>query len=42
MRALGTLVPAIGATPYLLCVALYPFDSLPEGVRQLSGPSAHD
>jgi ABC-2 type transport system permease protein len=30
----GTLIPAIGATPYLLCGALYPIAKLPEGVRQ--------
>lgn len=30
----GTLIPAIGATPYLLCGALYPISTLPDGVRQ--------
>jgi ABC-2 type transport system permease protein len=30
----GTLIPAIGATPYLLCGALYPIGKLPDGVRQ--------
>jgi ABC-2 type transport system permease protein len=32
----GTLIPAIGATPYLLCGAVYPLASLPEGVRQFA------
>jgi ABC-2 type transport system permease protein len=32
----GTLIPAIGATPYLLCGALYPIATLPDGVRQFS------
>jgi ABC-2 type transport system permease protein len=32
----GTLIPAIGATPYLLCGALYPIATLPDGVRQVA------
>jgi ABC-2 type transport system permease protein len=32
----GTLIPAIGATPYALCGAIYPISALPEGVRQLA------
>jgi ABC-2 type transport system permease protein len=32
----GTLIPAIGATPYLLCGALYPIATLPDGVREFS------
>ena len=35
-QTFGTLIPAIGATPYLLCGALYPIATLPEGVRQFS------
>jgi ABC-2 type transport system permease protein len=35
-QVFGTLIPAIGATPYLLCGALYPIATLPDGVRQLS------
>jgi ABC-2 type transport system permease protein len=35
-QVFGTLIPAIGATPYLLCGALYPISTLPDGVRQLS------
>jgi hypothetical protein len=34
MLALGTSVPAIGATPYLLRGGLYPIAALPEGVCQ--------
>jgi ABC-2 type transport system permease protein len=30
----GTLIPAIGATPYALCGAIYPLATLPDGVRQ--------
>jgi ABC-2 type transport system permease protein len=30
----GTLIPAIGTTPYLLCGALYPIAKLPDGLRQ--------
>jgi ABC-2 type transport system permease protein len=33
-QAFGTLIPAIGATPYALCGALYPLAVLPEGIRQ--------
>ncbi len=29
----GTLIPAIGATPYLLSGAIYPLTALPEGIR---------
>jgi ABC-2 type transport system permease protein len=29
----GTLIPAIGATPYLLSGALYPLTALPDGIR---------
>jgi ABC-2 type transport system permease protein len=32
----GTLIPAIGATPYILCGAIYPLASLPDGVRQFA------
>jgi ABC-2 type transport system permease protein len=32
----GTLIPAIGATPYALCGAIYPIAALPEGVRQFA------
>jgi ABC-2 type transport system permease protein len=32
----GTLIPAIGATPYILCGAIYPIAALPEGVRQFA------
>jgi ABC-2 type transport system permease protein len=32
----GTLIPAIGATPYVLCGAIYPLASLPEGVKQFA------
>jgi ABC-2 type transport system permease protein len=35
-QTFGTLIPAIGATPYLLCGALYPIATLPEGVRQFA------
>ena len=35
-QTFGTLIPAIGATPYLLCGALYPIATLPDGVRQFS------
>lgn len=35
-QVFGTLIPAIGATPYLLCGALYPIATLPDGVRQFS------
>jgi ABC-2 type transport system permease protein len=33
-QAFGTLIPAIGATPYALCGALYPLGVLPDGIRQ--------
>ena len=32
----GTLIPAIGATPYALCGAIYPLATLPAGVRQFA------
>jgi ABC-type polysaccharide/polyol phosphate export permease len=32
----GTLIPAIGATPYALCGAIYPIASLPAGVKQFA------
>lgn len=32
----GTLIPAIGATPYALCGAIYPIASLPLGIRQFA------
>jgi ABC-2 type transport system permease protein len=32
----GTLIPAIGATPYILCGAIYPIASLPDGVEQFA------
>jgi ABC-type polysaccharide/polyol phosphate export permease len=32
----GTLIPAIGATPYILCGAIYPIAALPDGVRQFA------
>jgi ABC-2 type transport system permease protein len=35
-QVFGTLIPAIGATPYVLCGAIYPLASLPDGVRQLA------
>jgi ABC-2 type transport system permease protein len=35
-QTFGTLIPAIGATPYALCGALYPLAVLPDGVRQLA------
>jgi ABC-2 type transport system permease protein len=35
-QTFGTLIPAIGATPYALCGAIYPLSTLPEGVRQLA------
>jgi ABC-2 type transport system permease protein len=35
-QVFGTLIPVIGATPYLLCGALYPISTLPDGIRQLS------
>lgn len=35
-QTFGTLIPAIGATPYALCGAIYPIAALPVGVRQFS------
>jgi ABC-2 type transport system permease protein len=32
----GTLIPAIGATPYVLCGAIYPIADVPAGVKQLA------
>jgi ABC-2 type transport system permease protein len=33
-QVFGTLIPAIGATPYALCGAMYPIAVLPVGIRQ--------
>ncbi len=35
-QAFGTLIPAIGATPYVLCGAIYPIAVLPAGVKWLT------
>lgn len=35
-QVFGTLIPAIGVTPYLLCGAIYPIGTLPGAVRQFS------
>jgi ABC-2 type transport system permease protein len=35
-QAFGTLIPAIGATPYVLCGAIYPIAVLPSGVKWLT------
>jgi ABC-2 type transport system permease protein len=35
-QTFGTLIPAIGATPYALCGAIYPIAALPVGVRQFA------
>ncbi len=32
----GTLIPAIGATPYALCGAIYPLATLPTGVKHFA------
>jgi hypothetical protein len=32
----GTLIPAIGATPWALCGAIYPLATLPTGIKQIS------
>jgi ABC-2 type transport system permease protein len=32
----GTLIPAIGATPWALCGAIYPLAALPAGVKQFA------
>jgi ABC-2 type transport system permease protein len=32
-QVFGTLIPAIGATPYLLSGAIYPLTALPDGIR---------
>jgi ABC-2 type transport system permease protein len=32
----GTLIPAIGATPWALCGAIYPIAALPAGVKQFA------
>ncbi len=34
-QAFGTLIPAIGATPYVLCGAIYPIAVLPTGIKWL-------
>jgi len=35
-QVFGTLIPAIGATPYALCGALYPISALPPGIKQVA------
>jgi ABC-2 type transport system permease protein len=35
-QAFGTLIPAIGATPYVLCGAIYPIAVLPAGIKWLT------
>src|SRR5437868_8345357 len=35
-QVFGTLIPAIGATPYALRGAIYPIAALPDGVRQFA------
>jgi len=35
-QTFGTLIPAIGATPYALCGAIYPLATLPAGVKQFA------
>jgi ABC-2 type transport system permease protein len=35
-QVFGTLIPAIGATPYALCGAIYPVAALPVVIRQVS------
>ena len=35
-QVFGTLIPAIGATPYLLSGAIYPITVLPAGIRQFA------
>jgi ABC-2 type transport system permease protein len=35
-QVFGTLIPAIGATPYLLSGAIYPITALPDGIRQFA------
>jgi ABC-2 type transport system permease protein len=35
-QVFGTLIPAIGATPYALCGAIYPISALPPGIKQLA------
>jgi ABC-2 type transport system permease protein len=35
-QVFGSLIPAIGATPYALCGAIYPIAALPVGVRQFA------
>ena len=38
----GTLIPAIGATPYALCGAIYPLATLPAGVQAVRVRAALD
>jgi ABC-2 type transport system permease protein len=35
-QTFGTLIPAIGATPYALCGAIYPIAVLPVGIKQFA------
>jgi ABC-2 type transport system permease protein len=35
-QVFGTLIPAIGATPYALCGAIYPIAALPPGIKQIA------
>jgi ABC-2 type transport system permease protein len=35
-QVFGTLIPAIGATPYALCGAIYPIAALPPAIRALA------
>ncbi|HLK01339.1 MAG TPA: ABC transporter permease [Streptosporangiaceae bacterium] len=35
-QAFGTLIPAIGATPYVLCGAIYPIAVLPSSIKWLT------
>lgn len=35
-QAFGTLIPVIGATPYVLCGAIYPIAVLPAGIKWLT------
>jgi ABC-2 type transport system permease protein len=35
-QVFGTLIPAIGATPYALCGAIYPIAALPAGIKLIA------
>jgi ABC-2 type transport system permease protein len=35
-QTFGTLIPAIGATPYALCGAIYPIAALPAGIKLIA------